>query len=449
MGNDQWSSTGHFPLPFFITIQQQYASLNSRSDIDNTVALMLRHEWGKMTSLLTKLFGPENLQLAEDVVQDTFLKALNQWKIHGLPENPSAWIITVARNKAIDVLRQQKRRQQYSKPIAPQLQSEYSLAPSVFDCIQTTAIDDEQLRMMFVCCNTALPPEAQVAVILRTLCGFSIKEIARAFMCPYDTIEKRLYRARQALKENKVSFELPPAAELNQRLQQVLTSIYLLFNEGYNATHHDTIIRNDLMVESIRLCEIISRSNLVENGAVHALLALMHFTSARSAARLSAEGDIILLKNQDRSKWNQTAIRRAITHLEASSTSNYLTKYHLEAGIAFEHSKAPNYADTNWQNILRYYDVLMQVQPAPIVALNRSIVVAELQGAKAGIAAILQIPQLEQLKNYYLLPATLGELYSQVNEYQHARHYLQQAMQLTHSPVEKRLLQQKLDGLPA
>jgi RNA polymerase sigma factor (sigma-70 family) len=419
--------------------------LTASSNIDKLVSNLFRHEWGKLVAVLTKLFGPENLQLAEDVVQDTLLKALNTWKINGLPQNPSAWLFTAARNKAIDVLRQQKTHQQYAKNITPLLKSEYTLFPTVNEMINASSIDDDQLKMMFVCCHPQLSAEAQVAVILKTLCGFSVTEIAKAFVTNYDTIEKRLYRARQSLKENNVSFELPPKAELDQRIENVLTAVYLLFNEGYSSTHHDDLIRNDLVQESIRLCELISRSKLVNTGAAHALLSLIHFTASRTEARIDEEGNILLMKDQDRSKWNKEMIGKAIFHLEQSAVSENLSRYHIEAGIAFEHAKAATYKETNWRNILHYYDVLYTIYSSPVVALNRAIVIGELHGAAEAIASIEAISNIDLLKKYYLLPTTLGELYGKLNQNDKALACFKEALSLTQSAAVKKLIQQKID----
>ncbi|MES2847566.1 MAG: sigma-70 family RNA polymerase sigma factor [Bacteroidota bacterium] len=413
--------------------------------IEQLVDNLFRREWGKLISVLTKLFGPENLQLAEDVVQETLLKALNTWKINGLPQNPSAWLFTAARNKAIDVLRRQKTHQQYTKSITPLLQSEYTLLPTVNDLINDVHIDDDQLKMMFVCCHPQLSAEAQVAVILKTLCGFSVTEIAKAFVTNYDTIEKRLYRARQSLKENNVSFELPPKTDLDNRLENVLTAIYLLFNEGYSSTHHDDLIRNDLVQEAIRLCELIGRSKLVNTGASHALLSLIHFTAARTEARLDEEGNILLMKDQDRSKWNREMIGKAIFHLEQSAVSENLSRYHIEAGIAFEHAKAVVYKETNWNNILHYYDVLNRIYPSPVVALNRAIVIGELRGPSEAIASIEAISNISLLKKYYLLPLTLGELYSKLDQNGKALAFFKEALLLTQSAAVKKLILQKID----
>ncbi len=406
---------------------------------------LFRREWGKLVSVLTKLFGPQNLQLAEDVVQETLLKALDTWKINGLPQNPSAWLFTAARNKAIDVLRRQKTHQQYTRSITPLLQSEYSLLPTVNELVNDVHIDDDQLKMMFVCCHPGLSAEAQVAIILKTLCGFSVTEIAKAFVTNYDTIEKRLYRARQSLKENNVSFELPPKADLDNRLENVLTAVYLLFNEGYSSTHHDDLIRTDLVHEAIRLCELIGRSKLVNTGASHALLSLIHFTAARTEARLDEEGNILLMKDQDRSKWNKEMIVKAIYHLDQSAVSESLSRYHIEAGIAFEHAKAVTYQETNWNNILHYYDVLYKIYPSPVIALNRAIVIGELHGPSEAIASIEAISNIAVLKKYYLLPTTLGELYSKLDQNEKALVFFKEALSLTQSAAVKKLIRQKID----
>ena len=395
-------------------------------------------------AVLTKLFGPQNLQLAEDVVQDTLLNAFNNWKINGLPQNPSAWLFTSARNKAIDVLRQQKRKDAFSKSMAPLLQSEYTLVPTVQDTINTNTIDDDQLRMMFVCCHPALSTEAQVSLILRTLCGFSVTEIAKAFVASYDTIEKRLSRARQSFREHNVQFALPAAAELDNRLDNVLLAIYLLFNEGYNSTEHEDLIRKDLMQESMQLCELVLRSRFIDHSKTHALLSLICFTASRNEARLDAYGDIMILKKQDRGRWNRALIEKGIFHLEASAEGESVSKYQLEAGIAYEHARAASYQQTSWKNILQCYDILIKLYPSPVIELNRAIVISELYGAAEAIKVIGAIAQVASLKKYYLLPATLGELHAQLQQYQLADAYFAEAMGLTRSPAEKKLLQQKM-----
>ncbi len=390
------------------------------------------------------MFGPQNLQLAEDVVQDTLLKAFNNWKINGLPQNPSAWLFTVARNKTVDLLRQQKREHEFSKFITPLLQSEYSLVPVVYEMINTNTIEDDQLRMMFVCCHPSLKPEAQVALILKTLCGFSVAEIAKAFVTGYDTIEKRLYRARQSFRDNNVQFDLPPANELNNRLDNILVAIYLLFNEGYNSTHHQNLIRNDLINEAMRLCELVCKNPAVNHSNTHALMSLICFTASRNDARLDEEGNILLLQQQDRSKWSRALIEKGIHHLVESAAGETISKYHFEAGIAYEHAKAKDYEHTNWNAILQCYNLLHTYYPSPIIELNRAIVISQLNGPASGIKAIEAISNLSSLKNYYLLPASLGELYWQLKQYDKAKQYFEEATTLTQSAAEKKLLHLKM-----
>ncbi|HQQ99507.1 MAG TPA: sigma-70 family RNA polymerase sigma factor [Ferruginibacter sp.] len=430
-----------------VSYRTEIIALAHSPHIEQTVEHLFRHEWGKLVSVLTKLFGPKNLQLAEDVVQDTLEKALHTWKIGGLPDNPSAWLFTAARNKAIDVLRRQKRTDALAQQITPLLQSEYSLVPTVHETVQAGSINDDQLRMMFVCCHPSLSAEAQVALILKTLCGFSVTEIAKSFLTGYGTIEKRLYRARQSFRDNQVSFDLPPENEIGNRLENVLTAIYLLFNEGYNSTQHEKLVREDLMQEAMRLCELICSSTLVEQAEARALLALMNFIASRNETRLDDAGNIRLLAQQDRGRWNKERIREGIRHLERSTESDRISRYHLEAMIAYEHAAAPTYEQTNWNSILRYYDLLRVHYPSPIVELNRAIAIGEWYGPAEGIKAIESILPSAPLLNYYLLPATLGEFWLKLRQKEKAIGYFNEAKSLTHSAAEKKLLQQKIDSL--
>jgi len=419
----------------------------NNSQIESIVSHLFRHESGKLIAVLTGIFGPHNLQMAEDVVQDTLLKAMDSWKFRGVPDNPSAWLFKVAKNQALDLIRKQKTRQQYEKSISSLLNSEYSLAPLVNELMNKEDISDDQLRMMFTCCHPSLPLESQVALILKTLCGFSIGEIAKAFITSNDTIEKRLYRAKQQFREQKIEFLIPDLLHASDRLDNVLTAIYLLFNEGYNSTSHEDLIRKDIIDESLRLGSLLIRHPSTRHPKVYALLALMYFNSARSNARLDKEGNILLLKEQDRNLWNREAILTGTKMLNESAAADELSVYHLQAGIAREHMIAPTYDRTNWNNILHLYDLLYRLDPSPVIALNRAIVIGEIQGPSAGIEAIEKIPEKNAIGKYYLLPATLGEFHHKLDERIKAREYYLEAMRLTQSSAEKNLLQKKISAL--
>jgi RNA polymerase sigma-70 factor (ECF subfamily) len=421
---------------------QQTNYLQTTNEISGTINHILRQEWRNLVAVLTKVFGTYHLQLAEDVVQDTFIKAIENWKENGLPQNPAAWLFTVARNKAIDVIRKQQKEQQHFAEHAALLQSEYSLTATVHTLVNDHTLNDDQLRMMFVCCHPLLSSEACITLILKTFCGLTIAEIAKAFITGYETIEKRLYRARQTFRENKIAFELPADTVLEDRLERVLTCIYLLFNEGYSSSHHESLIRHDMMQDAMELCELILRSKAVPHDEAHALMALMCFTVARNDARTDAAGNILLLQYQDRTKWNKAWIETGITHLNASANGVHLSKYHLEAGIAYEHVRCTQYDDTDWQRIIVCYNLLFK--PSPVVALNRAIAISKLHGATAGIAAVEHIEGIAFLKNYYLLPATLGELHLQLQQYSKARTFFEQALVLTKSMAQQKLLLQKI-----
>ncbi len=408
---------------------------------------LFRHESGKLVSVLTKIFGPHNLELAEDVVQDTLLKALEHWKFHGTPENPSAWLFTAARNKALDVIRRERHHKEFAAAISPLLKSEYSTIPTLQQLVKENEIEDEQLQMMFVCCHPSVPEEGQVALILKTLCGFSVAEIAKAFLTSEETITKRLYRARLQFRTEEIKFALPTSKELQNRLANVLTAIYLIFNEGYNSSHHDSLIREDLVEESLRLGKMLVDHPLTRRPESFGLLALMCFQSARLYGRVDKSGNLIQLKDQDRSLWNQELIQQGMYYLQQGSQGEKVSSYHLEAAIAHEHCIATNYVQTDWTKILKLYDWLLEIKPDALIALNQLIVFAEVHGPAAALEKIQQLPDKDVLKNYYLYPAVLGEWHSQLKHAVEAKKYFEQAIELTHSPTEKQLLLTKISKL--
>jgi RNA polymerase sigma-70 factor (ECF subfamily) len=297
---------------------------------------------------------------------------------------------------------------------------------------------------MFVCGHPGLPVETQVALTLKTLCGFGEREIAAAFLSTEAAVTKRLVRARQFLREAGVAVELPPAAELAPRVDMVLQALYLLFNEGYKASQGDTLLRTDLCAEAIRLAELLIAHPLGDRPATQALLALMHLNAARLPARVDGDGGLLLLAEQDRSRWDQAAIKRGLRHLAASGNGPLATRYHLEAGIAACHSLAPSFAATDWKQIVTLYDLLLEQDGSPIIGLNRAVAVAQVLGHRAGLAALDQINNRAALEKYHLLHSVTGTLWFDAGEKAEAAKHFRRALELAALPAERVLLEKRL-----
>ena len=413
--------------------------------VQSLVYNLFRHESGKLIAVLTKIFGPKNLELSEDVVQDTLLKALEYWKFHGVPANPSAWLFTVARNKALDVIRREKHKKEFADELNALLKSEYSAGITLDIHVTESEIEDEQLRMMFVCCHPTVPEDGQVALILKTLCGFSVAEIAKAFLTTEETITKRLYRAREQFRKENVRFEIPQSLDLPARLESVLTAIYLLFNEGYNSSSHDLIIREDLVEESLRLNYLLINHPATCQPKTLALMALLCFHAARLHSRIDEQQRLLTLRKQDRTKWNRALIEQGNAFLNRACLGEELSPYHLEAAIVYEHCSAIDFDATNWKRILELYNLLFQLKPNAMVALNRAVIIAELEGAASGLSALEKIQDLDILKNYYLLPAVRGEFHFKSGNKIEAEKNWELALSLTSSHAEKELLQEKIN----
>jgi RNA polymerase sigma factor (sigma-70 family) len=407
---------------------------------------LFRRESGRLVAMLAARFGAENLHLAEDVVQDALLRAMQVWPFTGVPDNPSAWLLQTARNRAFDTLRRQRTLTRKTPALAPVVEecAEHALAvtPPQFE----DEIADSQLRMMFVCCHPGLPADAQVALVLKTLCGFGEREIAAAFLAREDAIAKKLVRARQFLRDARVPVELPPAAQLAPRVDSVRQALYLLFNEGYKASQGDTLLRADLCAEAIRLGELLAAHPLGDRSATHALLALQHLHAARLATRTSSDGALLLLADQDRSLWDRRRIQRGLAHLEKSGAGREITRWHLEAGIAACHALAPTYAGTNWRHILELYDALLALDPSPIVALNRAIALAQVEGAEAGLRALATLPQRATLARYHLFHAAHGQLLHDAGRDTDAASAWRRALELAVLPAERELLARRLSA---
>lgn len=407
---------------------------------------LFRHEAGKMIAVLTRIFGIHNLELVEDTVQETFLKALQVWKFNAVPDNPSAWLMHVARNRAIDLIRRQQKLADISGELQKRLQSDTE--NTIHQFFLDTEIADSQLRMIFTCCHPSLSPEDQVALTLKTVSGFGIPEIARALVSNDAAIQKRIYRAKEYIRTQQIQFEIPTGLALAERLETVYTVLYLLFNEGYSSMKADELIRHDLCAEAMRLCKLLTEHKVGGQPATFALLSLMCFQASRFDSRLDDDNTIILLQHQDRNKWDKELIGLGYHFLNKSSTGDYLSVYHIESAIAAEHCIAPDFESTNWEALLRLYNYLLERKPIPIVQLNRSVILARTSGVETAIDTILDIPNIAGLLDrHYIYAAVLGDLYGKMGNHVESRRLLEKAYALTPSLAEKKLLQEKLSGL--
>ncbi len=418
-------------------------------EVTQVVEHCFRHESGKIISTLTRIFGIEHINRAEDVVQETLARALQTWPYYGIPQNPAAWITQVAKNLALDLIRREKIFHNKAIEIAHLLDQDSTDATAENASIGEKAITDDRLRMMFVCCHPVLPQEAHVALALKSLCGFSAGEIARAFLTSEAAIAKRLTRAKQKIRDARVPFEIPAANELAQRLDGVLQTLYLLFNEGYKASTGDQLIREALCYEAIRLGGLLVEHPAGNRPQTHALLALMLLNGARLKARLDRDGNILRLKEQTRSSWDQAMIARGLFHLMQSMGGDEISEYHLQAGIAACHCAAKDYESTDWPQILSLYDRLVEMNDSPVILLNRAVALANVHGPRAGIGAVQAIRDRQELNSYYLLYAVLGEFEADLNNKEAAGNYFRKSLELTTIKSEQVFMSKKLKQLEA
>ena len=402
-----------------------------------------RRESGRLVAVLTRFFGWRNFDLVEEMVQATLLDALQSWRTRGIPENPSAWVHRVARNKVLDALRRREIQRRVSLEWAA---GRTGSREGLDDLFLDTAIDDSQLRMIFACCHPSLQRENQIAITLKALCGFGASEIARALLVPEETIKKRLQRATSELAGQQVRLEPPERKELLARLDAVHQVLYLIFNEGYSCSKGDRAIRVDLCEDAAYLCFILCSHPDLSTPTTRALMALMLFHAARLEARLDDLGFILLLEEQDRSRWDQGLIRRAQEFLDESAEGTTISVYHLEAGIALHHSTARSYAETDWPRILVLYDKLISIHRSPVYLLNRAIVLAEIEGPRAGIAALEEAAGNKSLRNYHLYDATLGEMHRRAGDRGRARTCFLAARAKTRSPHDQAIIDRRIAG---
>jgi RNA polymerase sigma factor (sigma-70 family) len=416
-------------------------------DVPGVVDHLFRREAGKMVSYLTKLFGLDRLNLAEDVVQDALCQALQAWPVHGLPDNPSAWLMRVARNRAIDLIRRDDQFRYFTPELTYllKLREENPESEPAFE----KEIHDDQLRMMFSCCHPDLSTAIQVTLILKTLCGFSVAEISSALLASEDSIEKRLGRARKLFRDSGRFVEVRKASEIPGRLEAIYQAVYLLFNEGYHASQSEKPVREELCYEALRLTLLLCEHPQGARPKTFALLALFCFNAARLPGRVDAEGILIQLESQDRSQWDWALIGQGFHFLEKSAVGEELSEFHLEAAIASLHSGTQAYGETDWRRIEELYDLLYRLKPTPIVALNRAIAVGQAQGPERGLVELRKIPDLPKLKDYPFYPAAQGEFHRLAGREDEARNCFESALKLARNPSEKCFLERKLEACAA
>jgi RNA polymerase sigma factor (sigma-70 family) len=405
-------------------------------NVNALVDHLFRHESGKMVSVLTRILGMNNLDVAHDIVQDTLLKAMSQWRYGDVPANPAAWLYTVAKNKAIDYYRTERSRQK-----AAEASTEDEPEARWGTLFTENEIEDSVLRMIFVCCHPSIPEESQIALSLKTLCGLSTSEIARAFLTSEDTVAKRIYRAKEKIITDKIPLEVPKGSLLQDRLDNVLHVLYLLFNEGYNSSNPDELIRKDLCAEAMRLCFFLTQRASTNQPACNALLALMCFQSSRLDSRIDDNGNIITLKYQDRKTWNKALIEKGQDYLDLAAEANDVSVYHLEAAIAALHASSPSFEQTDWKSVYDLYEILYSMKPSPVVALNKAIASSY---AISFESALEQLRKIKGLEKHYLFHAAVGEVCMQLNMKAEAKHHFEIASTLTSSHSEQQLLREKV-----
>ncbi len=406
---------------------------------------LFRQESGRIVTALSRIFGLDNIALAEDVMQDVFCRALEVWKLRGVPQNPSAWLMKAARNRAIDVLRHERTARNLVPELGRLLGSEWTMVATVDELFASEAIKDDQLRMMFSCCDPRLSEDAQVALTLHLLCGFTIREIAGAFFAKNATIEKRIERGKKILANSKRLFDFADA-ELPARLSAVQRALYLTFNEGYHGASREMPVRGELCRESMRLAGLLLENALVATPESFALCALMYLHGARLPARVDARGNLVPLAQQNRASWDRVLIARGNDLLDRSATGRELSEYHVEAAIASLHSSAATEGDTDWDRLLWLYDILMRIRPSPVIALNRAIAIAQRDGPESGIAAIGSISASDQLASYPFFPAALGELELRAGHVELAQGHFEAAAALARNPMERRFLDLRVEA---
>jgi RNA polymerase sigma factor (sigma-70 family) len=404
-----------------------------------------RRESGRMVGALTRVFGVHNLSLAEDVVQEAFCRAIESWSKSGPPANPQAWLMTTAKNCALDAIRKRRTADKVAPELDAMLRSEWTLVPVLDELLAPDAVRDDQLRMMFSCCDPRLPETSQVMLILHILCGLSVAEVAAAFMSSYEAAEKRLARSKKTVADAPGLFDVSTPEDVAERLPGVQRALYLLFNEGYHGASSQAAVRPDLCREAMHLAAVLLKDERSATPATAALAALMALHAARLPARLDRSGELVALFEQDRTRWDQGLIAEGLKLLSLAASGQRLSEYHLEAAIAAEHAAAASAEETNWEKIVSLFDQLLSIRGSPVIALNRAIALAQTKGPEAGLAAIGEIDGADILKAYPFYAATLGELELQCGRKDLAAGHFREAMGLARNPAERSFLARRVE----
>jgi len=404
----------------------------------DVLSTIFRTEYRKIVSVLAKLFGLEHIEIAEDIVSDTFLLATETWGKKGLPDNPTAWLYTVAKNRTKDYL---KRNTVFSEKIASEVRSSTQITTEMEVDTSIENIKNSELQMLFALCHSSIPAEAQIGLSLRILFGLGIEEIAAAFLSNKETINKRLLRAKEKLRAEKIKMEMPPTSEIGTRLESVVSTLYLLFNEGYYSSSNSTVLRKDICFQALYLAFLLSENELTNHPKVNALIALMCFHASRFEARIQNE-KIILLDEQDSKLWNKDLIQTGEWYLNKAASGEKFSKYHVEAAIAYWHTQ-PTDNRGKWRKILDYYNLLLQIEYSPMAALNRTYALAKAESVEKAIEEALKL-KLETNHWYYAL---LGELFSRAKMYEEAVVHWHKALEYSKNDSDRKIIQFKIDDL--
>ena len=409
------------------------------------IETLFRRESGRLISILTRIFGPQNLELAEDVVQESFVAAMGAWSKSGVPDNPSAWLLTAARNRAIDAIRKGRTQRRFADDLATYLDSEGTLTTTVDEAFQGSGIRDDQLRMIFMCCHGTLKPRNRITLILKTLRGLTVPALARALLTTEAAVNKRLYRTRRSLEN--VTFRIPPLEQLPAALGTVHGALYLLFNEGYLSTSEKPIL-TELCRDAMAMTRLLLDEPSLFNSDTVALLSLMCFHAARLESRIDGAGRLIPLDRQDRSQWDQGLIRQGFRYLGRTAEMETVKagRYHLEAAISSRHCSAPTFGETDWDSICNLYDRLIDVSSSPVAELNRAVAISYRDGVGAAIPLVETLRRTGRLAHSHAVAAVLANLYARAGSRQPARRFLEEALAEAGTKHERYLIELQVLG---